>query len=145
MLISREDFFEPPASALGTDYCCSFIYLHCRLFVFTAVLQFLGGREYFEEVADQNMSEDNEVDTCCASCGIAEVDDNKFVPCDGCDLVKYCSDECRENHKSSTKRSAKYERLSYVTNYCSSNRKAVTSVTAQSAVYLYRLIRRNLT
>ena len=37
---------------------------------------------------------------CCASCGIAEIDDVKLVPCDGCDLVKYCSDECREIHKS---------------------------------------------
>ena len=37
---------------------------------------------------------------CCASCGIAELDDVKLVPCDCCDLVKYCSDECWENHKS---------------------------------------------
>ena len=37
---------------------------------------------------------------CCASCGIAGVDDIKLVPCDDCDLVKYCSDECREDHKS---------------------------------------------
>ena len=49
------------------------------------------------------MSNDNEGDTscpCCAACGIAEIDDIKLVPCDGCDLVRYCSDECRENHKS---------------------------------------------
>ena len=49
------------------------------------------------------MSEANEAaDTsaCCASCGIAEIDDIKLVPCDGCDLVKYCSDDCMENHKS---------------------------------------------
>ena len=38
------------------------------------------------------------VDTCCASCGIAEIDDIKLVPCDECDLVQYCSDECREDH-----------------------------------------------
>ena len=37
---------------------------------------------------------------CCASCGIAEIDDVKLMPCDGCDLVKYCSDECQNNHKS---------------------------------------------
>ena len=36
----------------------------------------------------------------CASCGIAEIDDVKLKECDGCDLVKYCSDECREDHKS---------------------------------------------
>ena len=35
----------------------------------------------------------------CASCGIAEVDDIKLKDCDGCDLVKYCSDECQEDHR----------------------------------------------
>ncbi len=35
----------------------------------------------------------------CASCGIAPVDDIKLTICDGCDLVKYCSDKCRENHR----------------------------------------------
>ena len=45
------------------------------------------------------MSEDNEV-LCCASCGIAEIDDIKLKDCDGCDLVKYCSDDCQEDHKS---------------------------------------------
>ena len=39
-------------------------------------------------------------DTCCASCGISQVDDVKLKKCDGgCDLVKYCSDECQGNHK----------------------------------------------
>ena len=38
-------------------------------------------------------------DVCCASCGIAQVDDIKLEECDGCDLVKYCSEECRENHR----------------------------------------------
>ena len=49
------------------------------------------------------MSDENEaVDTCCccASCGIAEIDDITLMSCDGCDLVRYCSDECREDHKS---------------------------------------------
>ena len=43
-----------------------------------------------------------EADTlsCCASCCITEIDDIKLVPCDGCDLVKYCSDACQEDHKS---------------------------------------------
>ncbi len=41
-----------------------------------------------------------EVDTCCASCGKAEVDDVKLKVCDrGCDLVKYCNDDCQENHR----------------------------------------------
>ena len=34
----------------------------------------------------------------CASCGIAEVDEIKLKDCDGCDLVRYCSEECREDH-----------------------------------------------
>ena len=45
------------------------------------------------------MSADAAYSSCCASCGIAEVDDIKLKPCDDCDLVKYC-DECQENHKS---------------------------------------------
>ncbi len=40
-----------------------------------------------------------EADICCANCGAAEVDDIKLEECDGCDLVKYCSDECREDHE----------------------------------------------
>ena len=39
-------------------------------------------------------------DTCCASCGIAQVDDVKLMDCNGgCDLVKYCGDECQDNHR----------------------------------------------
>jgi len=41
-----------------------------------------------------------DVDEVCANCGIAPVDDIKLKICDGgCDLVKYCSDACRENHR----------------------------------------------
>ena len=42
-----------------------------------------------------------EVGVCCANCGIAPMDDIKLkICCDGgCDLVKYCSDVCRENHR----------------------------------------------
>ena len=36
----------------------------------------------------------------CASCGIAGgVDDIKLMDCDGCDLVRYCSDACQEDHR----------------------------------------------
>ena len=41
--------------------------------------------------------EENEASSCC---GIVEIDDIKLVPCDDCDLVRYCSDECRLEHKS---------------------------------------------
>ena len=46
--------------------------------------------------------ENEAVDTscCCALCGVSEIDDIKLVPCDDCDLVKYCSDECQNNHRS---------------------------------------------
>ena len=36
---------------------------------------------------------------CCASCGIAEVDDIKLKDCDACDLVRYCSDKCQQDHR----------------------------------------------
>eukprot|EP00985_Skeletonema_marinoi_P022217 scaffold14081_cov66-Skeletonema_marinoi.AAC.1 len=36
---------------------------------------------------------------CCASCGIAEVDELKLTECTDCDLVKYCSDACQHDHK----------------------------------------------
>jgi hypothetical protein len=35
----------------------------------------------------------------CANCGIAGVDDIKLEECTDCDLVKYCSDNCREEHR----------------------------------------------
>ena len=40
-----------------------------------------------------------EADAVCANCGIAGIDDIKLEDCDGCDLVKYCSDKCQENHR----------------------------------------------
>jgi hypothetical protein len=41
-----------------------------------------------------------EADECCASCGIVPLDDIQLERCDGgCDLVKYCSDRCQENHR----------------------------------------------
>ena len=43
------------------------------------------------------MSREEAVDTCCASCGVAEIDDIKLMPCDDCDLVRYCSDECQRD------------------------------------------------
>ena len=35
----------------------------------------------------------------CASCGTAELDNITLEECDGCDLVKYCSSKCREDHR----------------------------------------------
>ena len=55
------------------------------------------------------MSADNIIalETCCASCGIAEMDDIKLKDCDDCDLVKYCSDVCQKNHSSEHKEECK--------------------------------------
>ena len=52
--------------------------------------------------SEQQLGKDLEgaKDEVCASCGIAEMDDIKLKLCDGgCDLVKYCSDECQGNHR----------------------------------------------
>ena len=50
--------------------------------------------------ANMSIEDNNDTMSCCASCGITEIDEIKLMECDGCDLVKYCSDECREQHKS---------------------------------------------
>jgi hypothetical protein len=36
---------------------------------------------------------------CCASCGVAEVDDVKLKECTKCDLVRYCSIGCEQEDK----------------------------------------------
>jgi hypothetical protein len=38
-------------------------------------------------------------EVCCANCGIAEIDEVKLEDCDGCDLVKYCGDNCKGWHR----------------------------------------------
>jgi tetratricopeptide (TPR) repeat protein len=50
-------------------------------------------------MSSDNSSEAEAADICCASCGIAEVDDVKLTECDGCDLVRYCSDVCQRDHR----------------------------------------------
>ena len=47
----------------------------------------------------ESVEAEKEAEACCASCGIAQVDDIKLEECSGCDLVKYCSDKCREEHR----------------------------------------------
>ena len=46
--------------------------------------------------AAENESDDDKM--LCASCGIAGIDDIKLKDCGDCDLVRYCSDECQEDH-----------------------------------------------
>ena len=57
-------------------------------------------RECIMSEHDEAVDDMSEGKSSCASCGIAEVDDIKLKDCDGCDLVRYCSDECKEDHKS---------------------------------------------
>ena len=50
---------------------------------------------------------DEDEKLCCASCGIAGIDDIKLKDCDDCDLVKYCSDECKKDHRPKHKEECK--------------------------------------
>jgi hypothetical protein len=50
-------------------------------------------------MSSTNNIETDAADMCCASCGIAEVDDIELKNCDDCDLVQYCSDKCQEDHR----------------------------------------------
>ena len=91
------------------------------------------------------MSEENEADTsCCAACGIAEVDDITLKECGDVISFVIAAIHVRKIINRSTKKHARCEQLNYVTNYCLGNRKAIIMVTVRSAVYLYRLIKRNL-
>lgn len=55
---------------------------------------------WWSKIISMSTKAEEEVDTCCASCGKAEVDDVKLKKCNGgCDLVKYCNNECQGNHR----------------------------------------------
>ena len=49
--------------------------------------------------AAEEVEEADENNKVCANCGVAEVDDIQLEDCDRCDLVKYCSDKCKEEHR----------------------------------------------
>jgi len=44
---------------------------------------------------------------CCASCGIAEVDEIKLKTCTACNSARYCSVECQRNHRPKHKKACK--------------------------------------
>jgi tetratricopeptide (TPR) repeat protein len=46
--------------------------------------------------AEEETAADKDV---CANCGIAGVDEIKLQECHDCDLVKYCSEKCRGEHR----------------------------------------------
>ncbi len=79
----------------------------------------------------------------CATCGIAQVDDTKLEECDGCDLVKHCSDKCRENHIEQHEEEFK-KRLSCTTKIYSSSLTALIKGNARSASCRCRLEQKNL-
>jgi hypothetical protein len=51
------------------------------------------------DAAAEAAEETEECHLCCANCGIAGVDDITLQGCTDCDLVKYCTDRCQENHR----------------------------------------------
>jgi tetratricopeptide (TPR) repeat protein len=64
-------------------------------------------REAEEEVDTCCSKEDEAADiTCCASCGIAAVDNVKLKNC-AYGLVKYCSVTCQKNHRSKHKKACR--------------------------------------
>ena len=56
----------------------------------------------------RNMSEGKEdMNTFCASCGIAGGDDTKLKKCTACCLVRYCSVKCQKDHRPKHKKECK--------------------------------------
>ena len=51
------------------------------------------------ETEEGEAGEARAAENVCAWCGIAAVDNITLEDCDGCDLVKYCGDKCREEHR----------------------------------------------
>ena len=50
-------------------------------------------------MSSDNSNAASDMTEVCASCGIADsIDDVNLKGCDGCDLVRYCGDECQELH-----------------------------------------------
>jgi tetratricopeptide (TPR) repeat protein len=51
----------------------------------------------------------DDIDMCCASYGMAEADDSniKLKECNGCDLIRNCSNKCQEKHRSQHERECK--------------------------------------
>lgn len=48
-----------------------------------------------------------DISSCCASCGIAEVDALKLMTCTACKLVRYCSVACQKHHRPQHKQACK--------------------------------------
>ncbi len=95
--------------------------------------------------ADNNSGADAEAAVlCCASCGIAELDDIKLKPCDGCDLVAYCSDKCQANHQPDHEAACKERAAELRDDLLFKQPEGSHFGTARSAVFLCRLINKSL-
>jgi hypothetical protein len=88
-----------------------------------------------------NLDEDeNNIMTCCASCGIAEVDDIKLKKCAACVSFDIAALNVRGIISRNTNDGARKERLNCVTKFYSNNQKTPISVTARFVFCRYRLI-----
>jgi hypothetical protein len=103
-----------------------------------------GGDNKIVTMSTTNSEAEKVGDMCCASCGIAEVDDIKLKTCTACKSVRYCSVKCQRDHRPEHKKACKKRAAEILTRFCSSNPKASTSGTARSAFYRYRLMQKNL-
>jgi len=54
-----------------------------------------------------DQEEQDEVIVCCSTCGVTEDEDTHLKTCDACDLVQYCSDDCKKEHRAEHEESCK--------------------------------------
>jgi hypothetical protein len=57
--------------------------------------------------ADIHLEVDETMMMCCASCGIAGVDEIKLKTCTACKFVRYCSVKCQRDHRLKHKKACK--------------------------------------
>jgi tetratricopeptide (TPR) repeat protein len=60
-----------------------------------------------DDMRSTNDEPDDEIMMCCASCGIAQVDDIKLKTCTACKSVRYCSVKCQREHRPKHKKTCK--------------------------------------
>ena len=100
--------------------------------------------EVVDAVDDVTHYLEAEADMCCASCGIAEVDDIRLNECNDCDLVRYCSDRCQKVIDQNTRQYVKKGWLNYAMRFYLGSLKAAIWATVRSAFYHFRLTQSNL-
>jgi len=81
--------------------------------------------------------DDDQKILCCASCGIAGVDDIKLKACNDCKSIHYCSDTCQTDHRPQHERECEKGSLNSLTSICSSSQKALIGGTARFAFCRY--------